>query len=107
MRTSERERLELRADVVWAMHAYAREHAAAHIKPVDLPDEAIENIALANALLKVEHEALAEEFRQLERLLSLIPPGGEIGEIVFLPWPKMSPAMRSALALRWLSPPVL
>lgn len=62
-----------------------------------------EAVALANACLSVERALRRRQWRDLERLLALVPPcGGELRDVLHLPGTEGLCALRTAHGLGWL-----
>jgi hypothetical protein len=67
------------------------------------PEEAVaETFGLANALLQAERERLARAWSGLEQLLALVPPGGSLDEVIYLPAVEMRRALLAAYDCGWL-----
>jgi hypothetical protein len=52
-------------------------------------------------LLDIEREHQARQWAALEALMHLIPPGGDVSEVVYLPRPLALRAARLALDCGW------
>jgi hypothetical protein len=78
-------------------------HAIAFTVPddLDLTDEELEAVYLTNALLDIEREHRARQWAALEALLPLIPSGGDVSELVYLPRPLALRAARLVLHCCW------
>lgn len=63
--------------------------------------EAQDDFALVNAMLDVERSHREKQWAALEALLPLIPPGGDVSEVIHLPRPNAVRALRLLFACGW------
>jgi len=68
---------------------------------LELSDKERADIALANALLESERERRQREWVAVEALLPLIPPGGNEGDVSYLPRAVAARAVRLVFACVW------
>lgn len=93
---------------VASFYSLARERGTYMLLPgidVSFTTDEFADIELCNALLDLEREAewkaRRRQWAALEALLPLIPPGGDVSEIVFLPRDHALRAARLALRCGW------
>lgn len=63
--------------------------------------EANDDIALVNAMLDVERSHREKQWAALEALLPLIPPGGDVSEVIYLPRHHAVRALRLLFDCGW------
>lgn len=100
-------RLERRAARLDYLHGLARdrEAIALTIPPdLDLSDEERDDIALINAVLDAERELRARRWAALEALLPMVPPGGDVDEVLYLRSPDNRRAILLMLDVGWFWP---
>jgi hypothetical protein len=89
---------------VASLHGMAFEECAGQlIASGDLAfsDDELADLDLCNALLEVEHYCRERQWEALEALLPLIPPGGDVSEVVHLPRPLAVRATHLAMRCGW------
>ena len=105
--------IEERAETVARLLEVAEVHGATALKFHD-DDEpaptwriarANDDIALVNAMLDVERSRRGKVWAALEALLPLIPPGGDVSELIYLPANLRAKALRLAMDCGWFWPP--